>query len=115
MNGNGYNADWELEGCPGGDYTAWLEQKLAERDERVEAVERALWERAGVAADGNPHLQQAIYAYWVKIGTDKKDLDRCQSCQGAKGGVRGNENIVDGVVLCDYCSVERQSRPAQAA
>lgn len=32
--------------------------------------------------------------------------DRCIECQGAKGGAYGNENIVDGMVICDYCHAE---------
>lgn len=28
--------------------------------------------------------------------------DNCETCDG-RDGVRGNENIVDGVVMCDYC------------
>lgn len=31
--------------------------------------------------------------------------DNCQFCHGAKGGVRGNENNMNGVVVCDYCTV----------
>lgn len=31
-------------------------------------------------------------------------LDNCEQCGGAKGGVRGNENVVNGLTLCDYCS-----------
>ena len=30
-------------------------------------------------------------------------------CHGASGGVRGNENVVDGIVVCDYCSVRMRS------
>lgn len=33
-------------------------------------------------------------------------LDNCEVCKGAKGGVRGNENRVNGVVMCDYCHAE---------
>lgn len=29
--------------------------------------------------------------------------DKCEVCLGEKGGVRGNENVIDGVVMCDYC------------
>ncbi len=32
--------------------------------------------------------------------------DNCQRCQGAKGGVPGNENRVGGETLCDYCTSE---------
>lgn len=34
----------------------------------------------------------------------KDEFDNCELCHGTKGGVRGNENIKDGVVMCDYCS-----------
>lgn len=33
-------------------------------------------------------------------------LDDCTRCKGERGGVRGNENVVDGVVLCDYCHAD---------
>ena len=32
--------------------------------------------------------------------------DNCQLCHGKKGGVAGNENIVDDIIMCDYCHVE---------
>lgn len=32
--------------------------------------------------------------------------DGCQVCKGARGGAPGNENVVDGVVMCDWCSVD---------
>ena len=34
------------------------------------------------------------------------ELDNCEVCKGVKGGALGNENIVDGVVMCDYCHSE---------
>lgn len=34
--------------------------------------------------------------------------DNCEVCFGEKGGVRGNENIVDGVCMCDYCTCARR-------
>jgi len=33
-------------------------------------------------------------------------LDDCEICRGESGGIRGNEQIVDGKVMCDYCSVD---------
>ena len=27
----------------------------------------------------------------------------CEMCRGIKGGEPGNENVVNGVVMCDYC------------
>ena len=35
--------------------------------------------------------------------TDEKD--NCQICHGANGGVKGNENVINGVIVCDYCHV----------
>lgn len=32
--------------------------------------------------------------------------DGCEICGGAKGGVPGNENIIDGKRVCDYCHAE---------
>jgi hypothetical protein len=29
--------------------------------------------------------------------------DRCQNIGCQRKGIRGNENVVDGVILCDYC------------
>ena len=30
--------------------------------------------------------------------------DNCEICGGTNGGIRGNENIVAGIVMCDACS-----------
>jgi hypothetical protein len=35
----------------------------------------------------------------------RNEKDDCQLCCGEQGGVKGNENIIDGVVICDYCTV----------
>lgn len=32
-------------------------------------------------------------------------MDNCQFCHGAKGGVEGNENVIRGIIVCDYCTV----------
>jgi hypothetical protein len=34
------------------------------------------------------------------------DGDACEICLGRNGGAPGNENIVDGVIMCDYCSAD---------
>ena len=38
------------------------------------------------------------------LAVDQLFPDNCEICKGKKGGVRGNENIVDGKTVCDYCS-----------
>lgn len=35
-------------------------------------------------------------------------LDDCEVCKGAMGGVPGNENYVEGVVMCDYCHASKK-------
>lgn len=40
---------------------------------------------------------------WTPIGRDN-----CTACAGASGGVRGNENLVYGLVVCDYCTAKVQ-------
>jgi hypothetical protein len=29
----------------------------------------------------------------------------CEICNGTQGGVPGNDNVIGGVVICDYCHV----------
>lgn len=37
--------------------------------------------------------------------------DRCETCKGARGGMRGNENVVTingkNSLVCDYCLFEK--------
>jgi len=35
-----------------------------------------------------------------------RERDKCEICHGKSGGVRGNENIIDGVIMCDYCTAK---------
>jgi hypothetical protein len=39
----------------------------------------------------------------------EKEKDDCQICQGRRGGVKGNENVDEGVIICDYCSSDRMT------
>lgn len=32
--------------------------------------------------------------------------DNCEVCHGKQGGVKGNENVMDGKVMCDFCTFE---------
>ena len=36
----------------------------------------------------------------------RPEKDACEKCKGSKGGTPGNENIIKGRVLCDYCTAE---------
>jgi hypothetical protein len=41
--------------------------------------------------------------------------DHCETCGGSRGGVRGNENIVEScgerLIMCDYCTVDEHRWP----
>lgn len=40
--------------------------------------------------------------------------DNCQICKGEKGGVPGNENVIDGKTVCDFCHADGSYKlPAQ--
>lgn len=39
-----------------------------------------------------------------------QERDACSVCHGSKGGVPGNENIIEGVTMCDYCHAEHMDR-----
>lgn len=42
----------------------------------------------------------------VLLKVMSQEKDRCQICKGSKGGVRGNENVIDGKLVCDYCHAD---------
>jgi hypothetical protein len=47
--------------------------------------------------------------------SDEPEKDKCEQCHGKKGGVPGNENVMeDGTILCDYCTVERWAKEQKA-
>jgi len=50
---------------------------------------------------------------WLEIGEttlvpQHSILDDCEICDGGKGGMIGNENIIEGKTMCDYCSRANQ-------
>jgi hypothetical protein len=76
-------------------------QKLSVRDQRDRAEGTATDTASGLTDEEN-----------LDIIRDVHEVDACELCHGAKGGVLGNENIimVGGAVTiaCDYCSVAQQ-------
>lgn len=44
---------------------------------------------------------------FVRNGCEPLGKDACEVCRGECGGVPGNENIVDGKVMCDYCHARK--------
>lgn len=52
------------------------------------------------SAIDDKHLMLDMTHIGLKIGSQ---FDSCEMCQGLKGATAGNENIVGGVTMCDYC------------
>lgn len=42
---------------------------------------------------------------------EDRPLDNCEVCRGARGGVLGNENVIGGVIVCDYCHADESYFP----
>jgi hypothetical protein len=42
-----------------------------------------------------------------QFGYDGLPKDDCYYCRGARHGVPGNENVINGKLVCDYCSVDQ--------
>lgn len=55
-----------------------------------------------------------VYKAMIEAGRIKPKLDKCEICHGAMGGVRGNEQNVDGVLMCDYCHSDTMGPAKQA-
>jgi hypothetical protein len=70
-----------------------------------------------------PHLgkshsfepQAAVGVERVTDNAKQGERDACEVCKGTQGGVPGNENIVNGVVMCDYCHAKTQQPIPQPA
>lgn len=39
------------------------------------------------------------------------ELDGCAICGGHRGGVPGNGNIIEGLLVCDHCHARMPARP----
>ena len=57
-----------------------------------------------------PQFNGTYITLYLEHGTNWEELDNCEVCFGKSGGVCGNENIVDGVVMCDYCTAKDMNK-----
>lgn len=53
--------------------------------------------------------------WWIAEAKWAAAHDHCEICDGTRGGVPGNENIIEScgekVVMCDYCSADEMRLP----
>jgi hypothetical protein len=78
-----------------------LERTVRESSSEIDGLRQRVYQLEADLSD----IKQLIAEREPAAPVERKDA--CQICHGAKGGVPGNENVLDGVVMCDYCSVER--------
>ena len=78
---------------------------------RVTIARRIINRAMGIAPAGNSVCGRSGWRKsktWRLIVTE--ELDKCEICHGARGGVPGNENVIEGgsgpVIMCDYCHAE---------
>ena len=36
----------------------------------------------------------------------KRKYNHCQICSGTRGGIPGNNNVINGIAVCDYCHAD---------
>lgn len=71
-----------------------------------------------MAGHGDDHYVPVSPATEAKRLADRLDFDppanpdTCVICQGRNGGVPGNENMIDGEPVCDYCTAQTKEREA---
>lgn len=62
---------------------------------------------------GFQHVPRANW--WIDEAKRAAVRDACEICDGSRGGVPGNENIVEScgekITMCDYCSADEMRRP----
>lgn len=74
-------------------------------------------ERCQLVAATTPDNAAKLVYQWVKADVinfkEFKELYplidarcQCEDCGGKRGGIPGNENIVNGRTLCDYCTAD---------
>lgn len=80
-------------------------------------AETVSWCRVcGAVKLSGSHFQNEPRAdWWINEVKARLKRDACEICSGTRGGVPGNENIVqscgESVVMCDYCSADEMRLP----
>ncbi len=54
------------------------------------------------------HIEDEDFKFWTPTHWTNIPpvLDHCEVCHGESGGVLGNEQLINGVIMCDYCSAK---------
>jgi hypothetical protein len=82
-----------------------LNETAARRDALFGSVVAELTEyRRLFGSEYETHVKK----YGAPSATLQQEIpkDRCEFCRGEKGGTPGNENVVEGIVVCDFCTAK---------
>lgn len=79
---------------------ALIRRDLSEEFGRDDAARERGAEHLPLGADCDRAQWERVRRLW---GAADPARDNCEVCKGERGGVPGNENIVGGRVVCDYC------------
>jgi len=91
-----------------------LDQKQLDKVmEYLGELEDMLEDKIHVLRNVNPNPQfrktkTAVIELLEELWNMQKD--KCEICNGENGGVLGNENVIDDVIVCDYCSAELKGK-----
>ncbi len=83
---------------------------LFENGIKMEDLEFFAINTGAVKLDGKFHFTpEALMNFLMSFQcVTKSNLrDKCEVCYGERGGVPGNENIIAGKIMCDFCSADR--------
>jgi hypothetical protein len=92
-----------------------LHRRLGDTERTWEAGERGLVRLFARSLDETAEVARQLEWYWsgdtgpadalaaVRKAVAHVKRDACAKCGGEQGGVPGNENIIEGDPICDYC------------
>lgn len=85
----------------------------AQMAERLEKMAAAVYSMSGYVTWPPPNTpihsvkeRAALSAGAAALRAQAQGPDGCQICAGTRGGVPGNENLINGISVCDYCRVD---------
>lgn len=92
--------------------TLLRERVAALEAERADLVRTSVQRCRSLVAKRSPLVspESALDSLLAEIEQDPGTaiaLDNCELCGGANGGVPGNEQVVDGLLMCDHCHAAR--------
>ena len=90
------------------DQSISFKERLNNNAEDFDSIVSELLKKVDTLKDKNRTIKRLTSALQYEF--PDKYPDNCTICHGDNGGVRGNENIIDGIVMCDYCNSERTDK-----